>query len=121
MIFSNAQKFVGKIQRWRSIFNVLFWVLALLPVGVFAFLVAMDPPFRSPAAAFLVLLGMIVYVAMAFLLHRLCLITLDFMKSLIEAVGECQHELKQIKENLNSDREKSDLVQTAPRQSPYNF
>lgn len=123
MIINSANKFVENISWWISFFTIIFWILALLPVGGMILMLLVAGPPRFFAEFLVVLFSTAVYVGIMFLLHRLSMIGFEFMKAIVVTAVECQNELKTIKEGLKKPPEQSQVPDytPTPNPSPYNF
>lgn len=121
MIINSANKFVENISWWISFFNIIFWVIALSPLGMLGFFIMVaGPPRRGDEFVFL-MIGIVVYIGAALVVHRLTLIGFHFMKAIVSSAIECQQELKQIKEALKQKGDDPDIHSPAPKPSPFNY
>ena len=121
MIISSASKFVEKINWWISFFTIIFWIVIFVPIAIFAMGTFMGSGPRYPLEALGLFLGLVFYLAVAFLVHRLSLIGLEFMKAIVTTVIECQQELKQIKEEINKQPPPPAPYSSPQAPSPYNY
>ena len=121
MIINSANKFVEKLNRWVPYFTVVYWILALIPLGLFGLFILTEGPPRYAIEFFIGFFAVIIYIAATVFLHRLALLVLDFMKALVTTTLECQQELSQIRNQLKKPPAEQEQFDVPARPSPFNF